>query len=139
MPTFGTVFKPKYSGSMRFAFYLWPVWTALFLYFIYRATALRSLNPDGILVLVFGIMTLSMPFRVFREMRFENQIIVKRYLLPEVVIPYKEIIEFNSMALKTKKVSVSLFLMTPKSFEELEDIFHRLSSERKVRLKKKQG
>jgi len=30
-----------------------------------------------------------------------------------------------------------LFLMTPKSFEELEGIFRRLSSERKVRLKKK--
>jgi len=137
MPTYGTIFKPKYTGSMRFAFYLWPVWTALFLYFIYRATALRSINPDGILVIVFGIMTLSMPFRVFREIRFEDKIIVKRYLLPDVVIPYKEIVGFNSMALRTRKTSVSLFLMAPKSFEELEGIFHRLSSERKVRLKKK--
>ena len=137
MPTSGTVFKPKYTGSMRFAFYLWPVWTALFLYFIYRATALRSFNPDAILAIVFGIMTLSMPFRVFREMRFEDKIIVKRYFLPDIVIPYKEITAFNSLAVKTGKVSVSLFLMTPKSFGELEDIFHKLSSERKVKLKKK--
>ena len=138
MPLPEITFKPKYNGSMRFAFYLWPVWTALFLFFVYRAVATRNWNPDGILLFVFGIMALTMPFRVFREMRFENhQLIVKRYVIPDLVIPYEGIVRFDNMSLRADNASVSLFMMDHSSFEELEQIIHRLMSARKVRLRKK--
>ena len=137
MSTNEIIFKPKYNGSMRFAFYLWPVWTVLFLFFIYRAVSLHSLNPDGFLVLVFGIMTLSMPFRVFKEMRFDGQIIVKRYFLPDVKMEYRDIIEFDKMTIAATNTRVSLYMMHRDSYGELEGIIHNLMSSRKIKLKKK--
>ena len=137
MPTNATSFKPKYNGSMRFAFYLWPVWTVLFLFFIYRAVSLHSLNPDGFLVLVFGIMTLSMPFRVFKEMRFEGQLIVKRYFMPDVKMEYRDIIGFDKMSIATANTKVSLYMLHRDSYAELEGIIHNLMSARKLKLKKK--
>jgi len=136
MSTFEITFKPKYNGSMRFAFYLWPVWTVLFLFFIYRAVSLHSWNPDGFLVFVFGIMTLSMPYRVFKEMRFERQVIIKRYFLPDVIIEYGDIVEFNKMTLAATDKNISLYMMHPDSFKELEGIIHNLMSSRKIKLKK---
>jgi hypothetical protein len=137
MPVTPIVFKPKYNGSMRFAFYLWPVWLTLFLYFVYRTTYLRIFNPDGFLMIVFGIMTISMPFRVFREMHFTDQIVVKRYILPDVILPYKEIIEFNNLTIKTSQTSVSLFMMDPNSFKDLEQIIQKMILNGKINLSKK--
>jgi hypothetical protein len=80
------IFKPKYNGSMRFALILSPAWIGLALYFLYRAVVLQSFNPDGFLALVFGAMAISLPFRVYREIRFGKEIVAKRYLLPDIVI-----------------------------------------------------
>ena len=132
-----TVYKPKYNGSMRFAMILYPVWIALFVYFLYQAIVTRSYSPQGFLAVVFGIMAISLPFRVFREVRFGDRITIKRYLLPDLVIEYKDITSFDKMSLSTPKAGIALYMLTYDSHEEFERIVHNLMSARKIRLKKK--
>ena len=132
-----TIYKPKYNGSMRFAMILYPVWVGLFVYFLYEVITTHSFNPQGFLAVVFGLMVISLPFRVFREVSFGDQIIVKRYLLPDLVIEYKDITSFDKMSLSTPKTGISLYMLSPESLQEFERIIHNLMSARKIKLKKK--
>ena len=132
-----TVYKPKYTGSMKFAMYLYPVWVGLTIYFVYQWALTKSFNPQGFLAIVFGLMAGSLPFRVFREARFGEKIIVKRYLLPDLVLEYKDITAFDNMRLDTPTKGISLYLTTHESFKEIEQIIHGLMSARKIKLKKK--
>ena len=131
------IYKPRYNGSMRFAMILYPVWIALFVYFAYQAIVTRSYNPQGFLAVVFGIMVFSLPFRVFRQASFGDKITVKRYLLPDLVIDYKDITSFDKMSLSTPKTGISLYMLNYDSHEEFEKIVHNLMSTRKIKLKKK--
>ena len=137
MPQNEVIFKPKYTGSIRFAIFLYPIWAILFLYFLYEFFATQSFNPQGFLAVIFGLMTFALPFRVFREIRFADQLIVKRYLLPDLVIPYKEIRAFSALEIKAEKSGVPLLMMTQNSSAELEQILHKQLSGRKIKLKKK--
>jgi hypothetical protein len=132
-----TIYKPKYNGSMRFAMILYPVWLGLSGYFLYQAIVTRSYNPQGFLAVIFGIMTISLPFRVFREVRFGDKITVKRYLLPDLVIEYKDITSFDKMGLSTPRSGISIYMLMPNSLDEFERIVHGLMSARKIKLKKK--
>lgn len=132
-----TIYKPKYNGSMRFAMILFPVWTGLFFYFLYQLIVTRSYSPQGLLTVIFGIMAFSLPFRVFREARFGEKITVKRYLLPDLVIEYKDIIAFDKLRLDTANKGISLYMINHDSFEEFEHIIHGLMSTRKIKMKKK--
>ena len=132
-----TIYKPKYNGSMRFAMFLYPVWVVLTVYFTYQWVMTRSFNPQGFLAVVFGIMTFSLPFRVFREVRFGDKVIVKRYLLPDLVIEYKDITSFDRMGLNASQKGISLYMINHDSLEEFEKIIHNLMSMRKIKLKKK--
>ena len=132
-----TIYKPKYNGSMRFAMILYPVWVGLTLYFLYQWYVTRSFSPQGFLGIVFGIMTFSLPFRVFREVRFGDRITVKRYFLPDLVIEYKDITSFDKMGLNASKKGISLYMLNHDSLEEFERIVHNLISARKIKLKKK--
>lgn len=131
------VYKPKYNGSMRFAMILYPLWLGLFLYFLYQAIVIRSYNPQGFLAVIFGLMVISLPFRVFREVRFGENIIVKRYILPDLVIDYKDITSFDKMSLSTPNKGISTYMLTDDSRDEFEKIIHGLMSARKIKLKKK--
>ncbi len=131
-----TIYKPKYNGSMRFAMILFPVWIGLF-YFFYQFILTRSYSPQGLLTVIFGIMAFSLPFRVFREVRFGEKITVKRYLLPDLVIEYKDIIAFDKLRLDTANKGISLYMINHDSFEEFEHIIHGLMSARKIKFKKK--
>ncbi|MBK8780313.1 MAG: hypothetical protein IPO22_00590 [Anaerolineales bacterium] len=81
-------------------------------------------------------MTFSLPFRVFREIRFGERIVVKRYLLPDLVIEYKDIIAFDKLRLDASNKGISLYMINHDSFEEVEEIIHSLMSARKIKLKK---
>lgn len=132
-----TIYKPKYNGSMRFAVYLYPLWLILFGYFLYQSIAARSYNPQGFLAVVFGMMVFSLPFRVFREARFGQRIIVKRYLLPDLIIEYRDIVTFDRLSLSTPKKGISLYMLNYDSREEFDAIIHNLMSTKKIKLKKK--
>jgi hypothetical protein len=81
-------------------------------------------------------MAVSLPFRVFREVSFGERIIVKRYLLPDLVIEYKDITLFDKMSLSTPKTGISLYMLSYDSLEEFERIVHNLISARRIKLKK---
>ena len=132
-----TIYKPKYNGSMRFAMILYPVWVGLFAYFLYAAISTHSFNPQGFLAVVFGIMAVSLPFRVFRQVAFGDKITVKRYLLPDLIIEYKDLISFDKLSLSTPKSGISLYMLTHDSLDKFERIIHSLMSARKIKLKKK--
>lgn len=117
---------------------LYPVWVGLFGYFLYTWLVLKhSFSPEGFLAIVFGIMAISLPFRVFRELHFGEQIIVKRYLLPDMVMEYKDIIAYDNLRLDTRNKGVSLYMLNYDSREELDKTIQRLMSARKIKLKKK--
>jgi hypothetical protein len=137
MPTPETIFKPKYNGSMRFALLLWPVWCGLFVYFLYRVILFAALNPDAFLAFVFGAMTITLPFRVFREVRFGSEMVVKRYLQPDLVIPYQDITRVTPYGLWAKRGSLTLQMLNPDSAQEFNQIIQRLVSEKKIKLNKK--
>jgi len=132
-----TIYKPKYNGSMRFSIILYPVWVVLFGYFLYQTIVTRSYNPQGFLAVIFGMMSITLPFRVFREVRFGDRITVKRYLLPDVIIEYKDITSFDKLSLSTPKKGISLYMINYNSLEEFEKIVHSLMSAKKIKLKKK--
>lgn len=132
-----TIYKPKYNGSMRFAMILYPVWVGLFVYFLYQFIVTRSYSPQGLLTVIFGIMAISLPFRVFREVHFGERITVKRHLLPDLVFEYKDIIAFDKMRLDTANKGISLYMINYESLEEFERIIHGLMGARKIKLKKK--
>jgi hypothetical protein len=132
-----TIYKPKYNGSMRFAMILYPVWVGLFVYFLYQFIMTRSYSPQGLLTVIFGLMAISLPFRVFREVHFGERITVKRYLLPDLVFEYKDIIAFDKMRLDTANKGISLYMINYESLEEFERIIHSLIGARKIKLKKK--
>ena len=123
---------------MRFAMLAYPVWAALTVYFLYQWVVTHSFNPQGFLAIVFGIMTFSLPFRVFREVRFSDRIIMKRYLLPDLVIEYKDISSFDKFSLSTPQKGIPLYMINQDSLEEFEKIVHNLMSARKIKLMKKE-
>lgn len=133
-----TVYKPRYNGAMKVAIFLYPVWVILTVYFLYQWYVTHSFNPQGFLAMVFGLMAWSLPFRVFREARFSDHITVKRYLLPDLTIKYKDIIAYDkNMRLDAKNKGISLYMINYDSLEEFEEIIQRLMSARKIKLKKK--
>lgn len=132
-----TIYKPRYIGTMKFAMVLYPVWVVLTVYFVYQWYLTRSFNPQGFLAVVFGLMTFSLPFRVFREARFSEKIVVKRYLLPDLVIEYKDIIAYDNLRLDAARKGISLYMINHDSLAEFEQIIHGLMSARKIKLMKK--
>ncbi len=132
-----TIYEPKYNGSMRFAMLFYPVLVGLFLYFLYQTILTHSYNPQGFLAVVFGLMVVSLPFHVFREVRFGDRITVKRYLLPDVMIEYKDIDHFDKLSLSAPNKGISLYMLHPDSLAEFEKIVHNLMSARKIKLRKK--
>ena len=118
--------------------YLYPVWVGLTIYSAYQWYMTGSFNPQGLLTVIFGLMAASLPFRVFREARFSDHITVKRYLLPDLIIEYKDIIAYdNKLRLDTRNKGISLYMITPDSLDEFDKIIQRLMSARKIKLTKK--
>jgi len=132
------IYKPKYIGTMKVALWLYPAWVVLTVYFAYQWFLTSSFNPQGFLTVVFGLMAVSLPLRVFREARFGEHITVKRYLLPDLTLEYKDIIAYEKrLRLDAKNKGISLYMMTPDALDEFEHIIRGLISSGRIRLKKK--
>ena len=130
------IYKPKYNGSMRFAMILWPVWIGLFFFFIYRGLIQNVLGLDAFLAFVFGAMAATLPFRVFREVHFGSDIVVKRYLQPDLIIKYDEVTKYTVRGLTAKSANISLLMLNYDSSMEFGKIIQKLISEKKIKLKK---
>ncbi len=132
-----TVFKPHYSGRTSFSLYLWPISAIAFAFFTIDAIRTSNFYSEGLLALMFALATFSPPFVYFRAMRFGEEIVVKRYFLPDVVIQYKDIISFQYFSLRTAATRISLSSLNLKSFEELDGIINQLIDAGKIKLKKR--
>lgn len=132
------VYEPKYIDTMEFALALYPVWVVLTVYFTYQWYLTGPFDLQGFLAVVFGLMAVGLPFRVFREARFGDHIAVNRYLLPDLTIEYKDIIAYEKkLRLDARNKGISLYMITPDSHDEFEKIVQRLMSAREIKLKKK--
>lgn len=133
-----TIFKPRYSGRAAFTLYLWPVSAVAFAYFAYSAVRTSAYYSEGLFALMFALAAFSPPFMYFREMRFEEEaLLVKRYFLPDVVMPYKNITSFQYFSLRSADARIPLNNLNPKSFEELDGIMDQLIDAGKLKLKKR--
>jgi hypothetical protein len=134
-----TLFKPRYSGRAAFSLYFWPVSLVAFVFLAVDTLRTSAFYSEGLLTLMFALAAFSPPFLYFREMRFGagEELVVKRYFLPDVVMPYKDIISFQYFSLRTAGARIPLSSLNPQSFEELDKIIDRLIDTGKIKLKKK--
>ena len=133
----GIVFKPRYSGRSAFSLYLWPISAVGFIFFTVDAIRTANFYSEGLMALMFALAAFSPPFIYFRAMRFGEEIVVKRYFLPDLVIQYKDILSFQLFSLRTATTRVSLSSLDPKSFEELDAIINQFIRKGKIKLKER--
>lgn len=131
------VFKPRYTGRAAFSLYLWPISAVGFVFFTIDSIRTANFYSEGLLALMFALAAFSPPFIYFRAIRFGEQMVVKRYFLPDVVIQYKDILSFQYFAMRTASIRISLSSLNPKSFEELDGIINRLIGKGKIKLPKR--
>ena len=82
------IFKPQYPLRIRLSVYLYPLGIIACIYFIFMAFVSRSIFPDIIYAFIFGFTTLSMPMIIFRDVRFDEVIAMRRYFLPRRIIRF---------------------------------------------------
>ena len=133
----GIVFKPHYSGRAAFSLYLWPISAIGFVFFTVDAIRTANFYSEGLLALMFALAAFSPPFIYFRAMQFGEELVVKRYFLPDVVLQYKDILSFQYMSLRTAKTRISLSSLNPKSFEELDGIIQQFIRKGKLKIKER--
>lgn len=131
------IFKPRYSGRAAFSLYLWPISAIGFVFFTVDAIRTANFYSEGLLALMFALAAFSPPFVYFRAMRFGEEITVKRYFLPDLVIQYKDILSFQLFSLRTATTRISLSSLDPKSFEELDTIINQFIRKGKLKLPKR--
>lgn len=131
------IFKPRYNGRASLALVFWPISAVALVFFTVEMFRTAAYYADGLLVLMFALVTFSPPFIYFRELRFGDALVVKRYFLPDVVIPYQEIVSFQYFSLRSANTRVALSNLKPQSFEELDQIIDQFSRAGKIRIKKR--
>ena len=131
------VFKPRYNGRTTVTLVIWPISAVAFVFLAYDAIRTGAYYSEGLLALIFALATIGPPFIYFRQLRFGETLVVKRYLLPDVVIAYPDILSFQYFSLRAANARVSLNNLTPKSFAELDQIIDGLIDAGKLKLKKK--
>ena len=131
------VFTPHYNGRATVSLVLWPISAIAFVYLAYDAIRSGAYYSEGLLALIFALATIGPPFIYFRQLRFGEMLVVKRYLLPDVVIAYADILSFQYFSLRAANARISLNTLTPKSFAELDQIIDRLIGAGTLKIKKK--
>ena len=131
------VFKPRYSGRAAFTLYFWPISAIAFVLFGVETIRSSAYYSMGLITLMFAVAAFSPPFIYFRALHFGEDLVVKRWFLPDVVIHYQDIISFQYFSLRSNATRVALNTLNPKSFEELDQIIDRLISAGKINLKKR--
>lgn len=131
------VFKPRYNRRAGLTLLFWPVSAVALVFFLVDMLRSAAYYSEGLLVLIFALAAISPPFIYFRELRFGEELVVKRYLLPDVVIRYQDILSFQFFSLRSANARVALSGLQPKSFEELDQIIDRLIDAGRIKLKKR--
>jgi hypothetical protein len=128
------VFKPQYPMRIRMTVVLYPIGVIACIFFIFMAFVSRSVFPYIIYAIIFGFTALSMPMILFREVRFGEVIIVKRYFMPRRIIQYADVVDLTLRGLVAKRGGIPLANVQNRS--EFEKIIKRLAAQHKIKLKK---
>jgi hypothetical protein len=128
------VFKPQYPARVRLSIYLAPFGLLACILFAWLAITTGKFFPDAVIAFIFGITTLSMPTILFREARFGQAIVVKRYFLPRVTIQYKDVTGWGPRGLRARRGGIPL--ANVQNSREFEAILQRLVAQRKIRLER---
>jgi hypothetical protein len=128
------VFKPRYPLRIQASVFLYPIGVVACIFFIVMAIISRSIFPYGIYAIIFGFTVISMPMIIFREVRFGEAIIVKRYFMPARIIQYEDVTAFNLRGLVAQQGGIPLANLQNRL--EFEKIIKRLVAQHKVHLNK---
>jgi hypothetical protein len=128
------VFKPHYPLRIRMTVYLYPIGVLAFIFFSYMAIVSRSIIPYAIYAFIFAFTIFSMAMILFREARFGEHITLKRYFLPNRIIRYEDVVDFNLRGLVARRGGIPLANVENRA--EFEKIIKRLISLHKIKLKK---
>jgi hypothetical protein len=119
------VFKPRYPFPHRLIFFALPV---LFVGMFCRGISDPRSLPVGYwyLVLLCGILTALAPFLLIREIRFDRDMVIRRYFLPNTFIKYRDLytIEMNVIQLSQRRIRLGDL----KNIDELKDMTSRWSA-----------
>jgi len=129
-----TVFKPRYSLRIRMSVFLYPIGIIACIFFIFMAISSRAIFPYTIYAIIFGFTVLSMPMIIFREARFGESIILKRYFLPPRIIQYEDVTDFTLRGLVARHGGIPLANVQNRG--EFEKIIRRLVARHKINLQK---
>jgi hypothetical protein len=128
------VFKPSYSLRIRMSVYLYPIGVIACTFFVVMAIISRSVFPYIIYAIIFGFTVLSMPMIIFREVRFGEAIVLKRFFLPPRIIQYDDVTDFSLRGLVARHGGIPLANVQNRA--EFEKIIKRLVAQHKLKLKK---
>jgi len=114
--------------------FLYPIGVIACIFFIYMAIASHAVFPYAIYAIIFGFTVLSMPMIIFREVRFGETIILKRYFLPPRIIHYEDVTDFTMRGLVARHGGIPLANVQNRG--EFEKIIRRLVARHKITLQK---
>jgi hypothetical protein len=89
------IFKPRYPVEIRLAVILMPL---LFFVLLFSAAFSITILPMSFWVLIFslGVISSLVPFFIIREIRFLDELVVRRHFLPDIFIPFEQIVSFEN-------------------------------------------
>ena len=124
------VFKPQYPLVYRLVFLILPI--------IFFALLLRGIVAPRSLPITYwyitflcGILTAISPFLIIREIRFVDDMIVRRYFLPDIYIHYTETYSIENNVIDVRQRHIHLGRL--QNGAELSDMVRRWSARRALK------
>lgn len=116
------IFKPRYPLQIRLVMLL-P--TVIFFGMVCNVALSFSQFPTAfwLLALAFGLFTSLIPFFFLREIRFPDEMVVRRYFLPDRFFNYKELERINSDSIQAGGQHIRMGKIT--NLDELEEMSQR--------------
>ena len=122
MPPEPYIYKPRYSLRLRTIVAGVP---ALFFFFLCAAPFILNSMPIAVwvFVLLLGVLTSFIPFFTIREIRFLEEMVVRRHFLPDLFFSLNEIEQVGADRLVTTKGRVRMGELT--NLEELNEKYRQ--------------
>jgi len=119
------IFKPCYPLRLRLVILLLPV---LFFGMMCNVafSAVRFHSAFWLLVLAISLFTSLIPFFIIREVRFPDEMVVRRHFLPDRFITYREFEQINSDSIQAGERRIRMGQIT--NLEDLKDMSVRWKS-----------
>lgn len=124
------VFKPHYPLVYRLVFLILPI--TFFALLLRGIVAPRTLPITyWYVTLLGGILTAISPFLIIREIRFADDLIVRRYFLPDIFIRYTETYFLESNLIEVRQRRIRLGNL--QNIDELRDMAKRWSARKALK------